>query len=71
MQNYYINYIFGVDLEYVFVNILKPIADSAAPIVNKNNAVIIPFISSNIKEDEINIRLIPNNNNSNDTSINM
>lgn len=71
MQNYYINYILGVVFEYVFVNILKPIADSAAPIVNKNNAVIIPFISSNIIDDDINIKLIPSNNNSNDTNTNI
>ena len=66
MLNYYISL-----FEYVFVNILNPIADSAAPIVNKNKAVIIPFISSNIIEEVINIKLIPNNNNSNDTNTNM
>ena len=71
MLNYYINYIFGVDFEYVFVSILNPIADSAAPIVNKNNPVIIPFISSNFIDEEINIKLIPNNNNSNDTNTNI
>lgn len=70
MQNYYINF-YIIYNEFVFVNILKPIADSAAPIVNKNKAVIIPFISSNIKEEDINIKLIPNNNNSNDTNTNI
>ena len=66
MLNYYIN-----SLCVVFVNILNPIADSAAPIVNKNNAVIIPFMSSNNNDDEIKIKLIPNNINSNDTNTNI
>lgn len=60
MRNYYIN-----------VNILKPIADSAAPIVNKNKAAIIPFISSKCRLEDINIKLIPNNSNSNETNINI